>query len=96
MLLNGLYTYTMSERIKEIDSTISGISKTGRIVVICVVIISLFLFVFCSYNEVAKDILSNFWKVYWEKISIIALLWFIILIMLDIKIILKFIKEKLW
>jgi len=33
-VLNTLYAYNMSERIKEIDNTISGISKTGWRVII--------------------------------------------------------------
>ncbi len=96
MILNNLYTYNMSERIKDIDDTVNKISTTLWIIIVVFVIIIMFIFVFCSYNETAKQIISSIWNRYLEKISMVWLLVAIIWIIWDIKIILKHIKNKLW
>jgi uncharacterized integral membrane protein len=78
-----------------IDNVVCSISPTLWRVIFVAVIILIALFLFCCYNQNAKEMVSVIWNKYVEKLSIVGLLLIIMRMIYDIKDILQFFREKL-
>lgn len=78
-----------------IDNVVCSISPTLWKVIFAIVILLIILFLFCCYNQNAKDMVFAIRNKYIEKISIVGLLIVIMWMIYDIKDILQYFKEKL-